>query len=130
MARALGSILAVLVLAWAVAHLLFLGPIREAAEVVIAWALGLGAASALVAALAALAFGLAEAGSRPGWLRFVERALTAAAVVGCALVVVGLLHYRETEPRSEVGWLVFGLAVLAGAGLVHWWVLSAKRRGA
>jgi hypothetical protein len=40
-------------------------------------------------------------------------------------VVVGLLHYRDF---GQVHWIVLGLAVLLGAGLVHGWVLYAERR--
>jgi len=128
MSRTLGSLAALLVVAWAIAHLLYLGPIRDASEVVLAWALWLGAASAVVAALTMLAFGLIAGASNPATLRFVQWARTAAAFIGCALIVIGLLHYRETEPEGEIAWIVLGLAVLAGAGLVHWWVVRAQRR--
>jgi hypothetical protein len=49
-------------------------------------------------------------------------------VVGSALVLVGLLHYRDTEPRGEIHWLALGLGVLTGSLLVHWWVVRATRR--
>lgn len=128
MARLAGSAAVLLVIAWVLAHLLALGPIREAAEVTLAWALGLAAASGVVAALAVLATGLAAGASRPAWLRFVRASRSGAAVVGAALVVVGLLHYRDTEPAGEIHWVVLGLVVLAGAGAVHWWVLRTERR--
>jgi hypothetical protein len=41
---------------------------------------------------------------------------------------VGLLHYRDTEPQGELRWLVLGLVVLVGAGVVHWWVMRTVRR--
>jgi membrane protein DedA with SNARE-associated domain len=85
-------------------------------------------ASALVAALTTLGFGLAAGRTRPAWLRFVAWARTGAAMVGGALIIVGLIHYRDTEPRSETHWIVLGLAVLVGAGLVHWWVIRTERR--
>lgn len=66
--------------------------------------------------------------SRPAWLRFVAWARPGAAVMGCNLVLVGLLRYRDTEPRGEVHWIVLGLAVLVGAGAVHWWVARLQRR--
>jgi hypothetical protein len=119
---------ALLVAAWVVAHMLYLGPIRDATEVTLAWAFALTAVSAVVAAVAVLAFGLATAGSRPAWLRFVSGARSVAAVIGCALIVVGLLHYRDTEPQGDVRWIVVGLVVLAAAGAVHFWVVRTQRR--
>jgi len=56
---------AFLVIAWVIAHLLYLGPICDAAEMTLAWAVGLVGASAVVAALAALVFGLATGRNRP-----------------------------------------------------------------
>lgn len=128
MIRIVGSLVVFLVIAWAIAHLLYLGPVRDAAEVVVAWMVWLTAASAIVAALAALGFGLVTGPSRPAWLRFVSTARTGAALIGCALIVIGLLHYRDTEPQGDVRWIVLGLAVLAGAGIVHWWVVRTQRR--
>ena len=64
----------------------------------------------------------------PAWLRFVRIARNVAAVIGGALVVVGLLHYRETEPQGEIYWVVLGVLVLVGSGVVHWWVLREIRR--
>ena len=90
--------------------------------------MGLLAASAVVAALAVLVFGLATGRSRPAWLRFVGWARTAGTVLGGALIVAGLLHYRNTEPRGEIRWIVAGLAFLAGAGVVHWWVIRTHRQ--
>jgi hypothetical protein len=128
MIRLLGLLGIGLVLAWVIAHLLFLGPIRDAAEQALAWLLWLTAASAVTASIAVLAFGLVAGRSRPAWLRFLTWARTGAAVIGCGLVLVGLLHYRDTEPRGEIHWIVLGLAVLAGAGAVHWWVGRMHRR--
>jgi hypothetical protein len=128
MKRVVSSVTVFLVIAWAVAHLLYLGPIRDATEVTLAWVVWLTVASALVAALTVLAFGLVTGPSRPAWLRFVGTARSAAAVIGAALVVVGLLHYRDTEPRGDVRWILLGLLVLAGAGAVHWWVIRTQRR--
>jgi len=117
-----------LLVVWVVAHMLYLGPIRDATEVTLAWAVTLTASSAVVAALAVLAFGLAAAGTRPAWLRFVSGARSVAAVIGCALIVVGLLHYRDTEPRGDALWIAVGAAVLVGAAVVHWWVIRTERR--
>jgi hypothetical protein len=128
MIRVLGLLGVGLVIAWVVAHLLLLGPIRDAAEQALARLLWLIAASAVAASLAVLTFGLVAGRSRPAWLRFVARARTGAAVIGCGLVLVGLLHDRDTEPGGEVHWIVLGLAVLAGAGAVHWWVVRLQRR--
>jgi hypothetical protein len=130
MSRALGSLALALVAVWVVAHLLYIGPVREAAEATLLWVLGFGAACLLVAAMVLLGVGVTLGESRPAWLRFVRLARTVAAVIGGALVVIGLLHYRDTEPRGEMHWLVLGLAVLAGALAVHWWVVRATRRAA
>lgn len=128
MGRLLALVAFAFVAVWVIAHILFLGPIQDAAEVTLTWVAGLLAASAVVAAITLLGLGLFLGRSRPAWLRFVGQARTAAAVVGCALIVVGLLHYRDTEPRGEVHWIVLGLAVLVGAAVVHWWVVRVQRR--
>ena len=128
MSRALGSLALAVVAVWVVAHMLYIGPVREAAEITVLWALGFGAASLVIAAMVLLGVGVTLGESRPAWLRFVRLARTVAAVVGGALVLVGLLHYRDTEPRGEIHWLVLGVAVLAGALIVHWWVVRATRR--
>jgi len=128
MIRGLGVIALAIVAVWVIAHLLYLGPVQDAAETTLMWALGIAAASLVVAAMVLLAVALAIGNSRPAWVRFVRLARNVAAVVGCALILVGLLHYRDTEPRGEIHWVVFGLIVLAGAGVVHWWVVRAVRR--
>ena len=128
MSRVLGSVAFALVAVWVIAHVLVLGPVQDAAEVTVAWIAGIAAASAVVAAITVLGLGLALGQSRPAWLRFVEQARTGAAIVGCALIVVGLLHYRDTEPRGEVHWIVLGVVVLVGAAIVHWWVVRVQRR--
>ena len=128
MSRALGGIALAIVGVWVVAHVLYIGPVQEAAEATLVWVLGLASASLLGAAMVLLAVAMAQGGSRPAWFRFVRVARNVAAVVGCALILVGLLHYRETEPQGEIYWLVLGLLVLAGSGVVHWWVLRETRR--
>ena len=130
MIRGLGVIALAIVAVWVIAHLLYIGPVQDAAETTLVWALGIAAASLLVAAMVLLAVALAIGNSRPAWVRFVRAARNVAAVVGCALIVVGLLHYRDTEPQGEIHWVVLGLIVLAGAGVVHWWVVRAVRRQA
>jgi peptidoglycan biosynthesis protein MviN/MurJ (putative lipid II flippase) len=130
MTRGLGVIALAIVAVWVVAHLLYIGPVQDAAEITLVWALGLGAASLVGASIVLLAVAMAQGGTRPAWLRFVRGARNAAAVIGCALVLVGLLHYRETEPQGEIYWVVLGLVVLAGAGVVHWWVVREIRRQA
>ena len=128
MTQTLGLIALAIVAVWVVAHVLYIGPVQEAAEATLVWAVGLLAASLVGAALVLLAVAIAQGGSRPAWLRFVRLARNVAAVTGCALILVGLLHYRETEPQGEIYWLVLGLGVLAGAGVVHWWVAREIRR--
>ena len=130
MIRAVGGVALVLVAVWVVAHLLYIGPVQDAAEATLVWVLGFAVASLVVAAMVLLAVGMMLGESRPVWLRFVRLARSIAAVVGSALVLVGLLHYRDTEPRGEIHWLVLGLGVLAGALVVHWWVVRAARRQA
>jgi hypothetical protein len=117
-----------LVILWVVAHLLYLGPIQAATETLIAWLAGITAVSALIAGVTVLAWGVFQGSTSPAWLRFVGQARTIAAVIGSALVVVGLLHYRDTEPRGEIGWLVAGLVVLAAALAVHAWLAVTARR--
>jgi hypothetical protein len=128
MSRTAGSLALVVIAVWVVAHLLYIGPVQDAAEATLMWALGFGAACLVIAAMVLLGVGVTLGGSRPVWLRFVRLARTIAAVVGGALVLVGLLHYRDTEPRGEIHWLVLGLAVLAGALIVHWWVVRVTQR--
>lgn len=128
MSRAFGSLALAVVAVWIVAHMLYIGPVREAAEITMLWTLGFGAACLVVAAMVLLGVGVTLGESRPAWLRFVRLARTVGAAVGGALVLIGLLHYRDTEPRGEIHWLVLGVAVLAGALIVHWWVVRATRR--
>ena len=85
MARALGIVALGLVGFWLVAHLLWMGPLETAAQTTAMWALGL------------LTGGVG----------------VAAAVLGCALIVVGLVHYRNTEPSGEIHRVVQGMVVLA-----------------
>jgi hypothetical protein len=128
MIRGLGLVALAFVAVWVVAHLLYIGPVQDAAEATLVWVFGFTAASLLVAAMVLLAVAMTFANTRPAWMRFVQIARNVAAVVGCALILIGLLHYRETEPRGEIHWLVLGLVVLAGAGVVHWWVVRTIRR--
>lgn len=130
MMRGLGLVALAFAAVWVLAHVLYIGPVQDAAEATLLWVLGFVAASLLVAAMVLLAVAMTLADSRPAWLRFVQAARNVAAVVGCALILVGLLHYRDTEPRGEIHWLVLGLAVLVGSGVVHWWVVRTLRRQA
>ncbi|HEU5322611.1 MAG TPA: hypothetical protein VFX28_17525, partial [Methylomirabilota bacterium] len=103
--------------------------VQALTEITLLWLLGMVGASVAVAAIALLVVGLSLGASRPAWFRVVRAARTGAAVLGAALVLVGLLHYRDTAHRGgEVHWLALGVAVLAGAGVVHWWVLRTERR--
>ena len=113
---------------WLLAHLFYVGPVQDATEVGVLWVLGFATASLVGAAIILLVVAMALGQTRPAWLRFVRGARNVAAVVGCALILVGLLHYRDTEPRGEIHWLVIGLVVLAGAGVVHLWLVRTIRR--
>src|SRR3989442_13043472 len=92
-----------LVIAWVLAHLLYLGPIRDVTETTLAWLLWLAATCGVVAALAVLAFGLAAGSGSPVWLRFVAWSRTGAAVAGCALVVVGRDRARHPRVHAHAG---------------------------
>ena len=111
---------------WLIAHILYIGP--EAAEVTLLWVTGFVAICLLVAAIVLLGVALALGESRPVWLRFMRLARNVATVLGSGLVVLGPLHYRDTEPHGEVQWLVLGLVVLVGAAIVHWWLGRTDRR--
>jgi hypothetical protein len=130
MTRAAGAVALVLVAVWVIAHLLYIGPVQDAAEATLVWALGFIGACLVVAAMVLLGVGLMLGESRPVWLRFVRVARSVAAMVGSALVLVGLLHYRDTAPRGEIHWLLLGVGVLAGALIVHWWLVRTARRQA
>ena len=130
MIRAVGGIAPAIVAVWVVAHVLYIGPVQDAAEVTLVWVLGFFAASLVAAAMVLVGVAMTQGTTRPVWLRFVRVARNVAAVVGCALILVGLLHYRDTEPQGEIHWLVLGLCVLVGSGVVHWWVVRAIRRQA
>ena len=113
---------------WVIAHILNIGPVQEAAEVTLLWATGFVAVCLLVAAIVLLGVAIALGESWPVWLRFMRLARNVATVLGSGLVVLGLLHYRDTEPHGEVQWLVLGLVVLVGAAIVHWWRGRTNRR--
>jgi hypothetical protein len=127
MTRVLGFLALGIVGVWLVAHLLWIGPIESAAQTTVLWVLALLTGGVGVAAIVLLAVALAVGPAQPAWLKFARGARNAAAVLGCALIVVGLVHYRETEPRGEIHWVVLGMAVLAGSGVVHWWLERVQR---
>jgi hypothetical protein len=127
MARALGVVALLVVGVWLVAHLLWIGPVETAAQTTVLWALALLTGGVGIAAIVLLALALVTGGAQPAWLKFARGARNAAAVLGGALIVVGLVHYRDTEPRGEIHWVVLGMAVLAGAGVVHWWLARVTR---
>jgi hypothetical protein len=128
MIRGVGVIALAVVAVWVVAHVLYIGPVQDAAEVTLVWALGIAVTSLVVAALVLLAVAMTVGSNRPAWLRFVRAARNVAGVMGGALILVGLLHYRDTEPHGEIHWLALGLLMLVGAGIVHWWFVRAVRR--
>ena len=127
MSRAAGTVALAFVAVWVIAHVLYIGPVQEAAEVTLVWVVTSVAICLLMAAIVLLGVALALGESRPVWLRFMRLARSVGTVLGCALVVVGLLHYRDTEPQGELRWLVLGLSVLVGAAIVHWWVQRADQ---
>jgi len=102
MTRGLGAIALAIVVVWLLAHLFYVGPVQDATEVGVLWVLGFATASLVGAAIILLVVAMALGQTRPAWLRFVRGARNVAAVVGCALILVGLLHYRDTEPRGEI----------------------------
>jgi hypothetical protein len=127
MSRAAGTLALVFMAGWVIAHVLAIRPLQEAAEITLIWVVGFVAICLLAAALVLLGVALVIGESRPVWLRFMRLARSVATILGCGLVVIGLLHYRDTAPPGEVQWLVLGLGVLAGAGFVHWWLGRAER---
>jgi hypothetical protein len=127
MARALGIVALGLVGFWVVAHLLWMGPVETAAQTTVMLALGLLTGGVGVAAIVILAVALTVGGTQPALLKFARGARNAAGVLGCALIIVGLVHYRSTEPRGEIHWVVLGMVVLAGSGVVHWWLTRVQR---
>jgi hypothetical protein len=128
MTRALGTVALGVVGVWLVAHVLWIGPVESAAETTVMWILGIAAASAALGGLALLAVGLVLGRSQPAWLNYVRFARTGAVVLGCLIVLVGLLHYRNTEPHGEIHWVVLGIVVLVGAAAVHWWLARQARQ--
>jgi hypothetical protein len=127
MARALGIVALGIVGFWLVAHLLWMGPVEMAAQTTVMWVLGLLTGGVGVAAIVLLAVALSVGGSQPALLKFARGARNAAAVLGCALIVVGLVQYRSTEPSGEIHWVILGMVVLAGSGIVHWWLGRIQR---
>jgi len=128
MMRTVGVLAVSLVLVWVVAHVFYLGPVKDATEMALVYTVWVTVGACVVASLTVLAFGLMAGGSRPAWLRFVQSARTVAAVIGGGMIVVGLLHYRDTEPSGEIHWVVLGLGILLGSGVVHLWVVRTHRR--
>jgi hypothetical protein len=47
-----------------------------------------------------------------------------------SLGLAPIAGWGVAHPRGEIHWLVLGLTVLAGALIVHWWVVRATRRAA
>jgi uncharacterized membrane protein len=72
--------------------------------------------------------GLVLGRTRPAWLNYVRFARSGAVVLGCLIIVVGLLHYRHTEPRGEIHWVALGLVVLIVAAAVQWWLARQAHR--
>jgi hypothetical protein len=117
-----------LVAVWVVARLLAISPLQEAAENTLVWGVLLATGSVVVAAVAVLSVALVRGGTNLVWLRVVHFARALAAIIGCGLVVLGLLRYRDTAPQGEIHVVVAGLVMLLAAGLVHGWLVVTERR--
>jgi hypothetical protein len=117
-----------LVAVWVVAHLLAISPLQQAAENTLVWGVLLATGSVVVAAVAVLSVALVRGGTNLVWLRVVHFARALAAIIGCGLVVLGLLRYRDTAPQGEIHVVVAGLVMLLAAGLVHGWLVVTERR--
>jgi hypothetical protein len=130
MNRVAGGLALAVVSVWVAAHLLYVGPVQAAPEATLLWVVVFAIACLVIAAMGLLAVGLALGQTRPAWLRFVRLARTSGILIGSGLIVVGLLHYRETEPHGEILWLVLGVVILTGTLIVHWWVQRATCRAA
>jgi hypothetical protein len=128
MTRALGTLALGLIGVWLVANVLLVGPAESGSERTAMWVFGFIAAAVTIAALILLCVGLVLGRTQPAWLNYVKFARTGAVVMGCLIVVLGLLHYRMTEPRAEIHWVVFGLLVLIVAAAVHWWLMRQTKR--
>jgi protein-S-isoprenylcysteine O-methyltransferase Ste14 len=122
MNRALLTFMLVLIALWVIAHMLYPGPVAAATETAITWITGFAAGSTMVAALTVLLWGVAAGQSSPAWRRFLGQARTVAFGLGLALVIFGGLHWRDTEPRNELHWVVLGCVVLSAGILVHGWL--------
>ena len=127
MSRALGILALGIVGFWLVAHLLWMGPLETAAETTAMFALGLLTGGVGVASIVILAIALVMGGPQPALLKFAHGARNASVVLGSALIIVGLIHYRNTEPRGEIHWVVLGTVVLLGSAVVHWWLRRVQR---
>jgi len=128
MTRALGTLALGVVGVWLVAHVLWIRPVESAAETTVMWVLGIAAASAALGGIALLCVALVLGRTQPAWLNYVRFARNGAVVLGSLIIVVGLLHYRNTEPRGEIHWVVLGLLVLVVAAGVQWWLAREARR--
>ena len=128
MSRGVLTIVFGLVAVWVVAHLLAISPLQEAAENTLVWGVLLATGSVVVAAVAVLSVAVVRGGTNLVWLRVVHFARALAAIIGCGLVVLGLLRYRDTAPQGEIHVVVAGLVMLLAAGLVHGWLVVTERR--
>ena len=128
MSRGVLTIVFGLVAVWVVAHLLAISPLQQAAENTLVWGVLLATGSVVVAAVAVLSVALVRGGTNLVWLRVVHFARALAAIIGCGLVVLGLLRYRDTAPQGEIHVVVAGLVMLLAAGLVHGWLVVTERR--
>ena len=128
MSRGVLTVVFGLVAVWIVARLLAISPLQDAAENTLMWGLLLATGSVLVAAVAVLSVALVRGRTNLAWLRVVHFARGLAAIMGCGLIVLGLLRYRDTAPQGEIQVVVAGLVVLLAAGLVHGWLVVTERR--